>query len=146
QLGFSRSGWCVDPRSFWSASGKTNRKVAQQLETSKVTETLWRCRFLAHGVSRKLIATFRIPTVTRNRWSGPPQRNRFSLKSNDFVNAFTEQHTHTRKSGSNAADIPKIVVPDPQSRYHGGPKAQIELGRPGPDETHEGNSACCFCI
>ena len=33
-----------------SASGKTNREVARQLETSKVTVSLWRCRFLAHGV------------------------------------------------------------------------------------------------
>jgi putative transposase len=34
-----------------SASGKTNREVARQLETSKVTVSLWRCRFLKHGVS-----------------------------------------------------------------------------------------------
>jgi len=33
-----------------SASGKTNREVARQVETSKVTVSLWRCRFLAHGV------------------------------------------------------------------------------------------------
>lgn len=33
-----------------SASGKTTREVARQLETSKVTVCLWRCRFLAHGV------------------------------------------------------------------------------------------------
>jgi putative transposase len=32
-----------------SASGKTN--VARQLETSKVTVSVWRCRFLRHGVS-----------------------------------------------------------------------------------------------
>ena len=34
-----------------SASGKTNREVARQLETSKVTVSLWRCRFLKHGLS-----------------------------------------------------------------------------------------------
>jgi putative transposase len=35
-----------------SASGKTNREIARQLETSKVTVSLrWRCRFLRHGVS-----------------------------------------------------------------------------------------------
>jgi putative transposase len=34
-----------------SASGKTNREIARQLETSKVTVGLWRRRFLAHGVS-----------------------------------------------------------------------------------------------
>ena len=36
-----------------SASGKTNRGIARQLETSKVTVSLWlwRCRFLRHGVS-----------------------------------------------------------------------------------------------
>ena len=34
-----------------SASGKTNPEVARQLETSKVTVSLWRCRFLKHGVS-----------------------------------------------------------------------------------------------
>ncbi|HVH87977.1 MAG TPA: IS630 family transposase [Terriglobales bacterium] len=33
-----------------SGSGKTNREVARQLETSKVTVSLWRCRFLAHGL------------------------------------------------------------------------------------------------
>ena len=33
-----------------SASGKTTREVARQLETSKVTVCLWRCRFRAHGV------------------------------------------------------------------------------------------------
>jgi len=33
-----------------SASGKTTREVARQLETSKVTVCLWRCRFLANGV------------------------------------------------------------------------------------------------
>ena len=31
-----------------SASGKTNRGIARQLETSKVTVSLWRCRFLRH--------------------------------------------------------------------------------------------------
>ena len=34
-----------------SASGKTNREVARQLQTSKVTVSLWRCRFLRHGMS-----------------------------------------------------------------------------------------------
>jgi putative transposase len=34
-----------------SASGKTNRGIARQLETSKVTVSLWQCRFLGHGVS-----------------------------------------------------------------------------------------------
>jgi Homeodomain-like domain len=34
-----------------SASGKTNREIARQLETSKVTVSLWRYRFLRHGVS-----------------------------------------------------------------------------------------------
>src|SRR5271167_643239 len=34
-----------------SASGKTNVEIARQLETSKVTVSLWRCRFLGHGVS-----------------------------------------------------------------------------------------------
>jgi len=34
-----------------SASGKTNREIARQLETSKVTVSLWRCRFLQHGMS-----------------------------------------------------------------------------------------------
>ena len=34
-----------------SASGKTNVEIARQLETSKVTVSLWRCRFLKHGVS-----------------------------------------------------------------------------------------------
>jgi transposase len=34
-----------------SASGKTNREIAGQLETSKVTVGLWRRRFLAQGVS-----------------------------------------------------------------------------------------------
>ena len=34
-----------------SASGKTNREIARQLETSKVTVGLWRRRFLAQGVS-----------------------------------------------------------------------------------------------
>jgi putative transposase len=33
-----------------SASGKTNVEIARQLETSKVTVSLWRCRFLGHGV------------------------------------------------------------------------------------------------
>jgi len=33
-----------------SASGKTNREVAGQMETSKVTVGVWRRRFLAHGV------------------------------------------------------------------------------------------------
>jgi len=33
-----------------SASGKTTREVARQLQTSKVTVCLWRCRFRAHGV------------------------------------------------------------------------------------------------
>src|SRR5258707_4432391 len=35
-----------------SASGKTNVEIARQLETSKVTVSLWRCRFLRQGVSR----------------------------------------------------------------------------------------------
>src|SRR5258708_37974538 len=35
-----------------SASGKTNVEIARQLETSKVTGSLWRCRFLRQGVSR----------------------------------------------------------------------------------------------
>jgi putative transposase len=34
-----------------SASGKTNREIAPQLETSTNTVGLWRRRFLAHGVS-----------------------------------------------------------------------------------------------
>ena len=34
-----------------SASGKTNREIARQVETSKNTVSLWRQRFLAHGVS-----------------------------------------------------------------------------------------------
>ena len=34
-----------------SASGKTNVEIARQLETSKVTVSLWRCRFLGHEVS-----------------------------------------------------------------------------------------------
>ena len=34
-----------------SASGKTNRGIARQLETSKVMVSLWQCRFLGHGVS-----------------------------------------------------------------------------------------------
>src|SRR5258706_11929335 len=34
-----------------SASGKTNREIALQLETSKVTVSLWRCRFLRNGVA-----------------------------------------------------------------------------------------------
>src|SRR5258706_770327 len=34
-----------------SASGKTNVEIARQLETSKVTVSLWRCRFLRQGVS-----------------------------------------------------------------------------------------------
>ncbi len=34
-----------------SASGKTNREIAWQLKTSKVTVGLWRRRFLAQGVS-----------------------------------------------------------------------------------------------
>jgi putative transposase len=34
-----------------SASRKTNREIAWQLETSKVTVGLWRRRFLAQGVS-----------------------------------------------------------------------------------------------
>jgi putative transposase len=34
-----------------SASGKTNRGIARQLETSKVTLSLWGCRFLRHGVA-----------------------------------------------------------------------------------------------
>jgi putative transposase len=34
-----------------SASEKTNREVARQLETSKVPVSLWRCRFLRHGMS-----------------------------------------------------------------------------------------------
>src|SRR5258708_30448830 len=33
-----------------SASGKTNVEIARQLETSKVTVSLWRCRFLRQGV------------------------------------------------------------------------------------------------
>ena len=37
-----------------SASRKTNREVAGQLETSKVTVSLWRCQFLAHGVAGDL--------------------------------------------------------------------------------------------
>ena len=32
-----------------SASGKTNREVARQMGTSKVTVGVWRRRFLAHG-------------------------------------------------------------------------------------------------
>src|SRR5260370_7096577 len=34
-----------------SASGKTNVEIARQLETSKVTVSLWRCRFLRQGGS-----------------------------------------------------------------------------------------------
>src|SRR5258707_4484937 len=34
-----------------SASGKTNVEIARQLETSKVTVSLWRCRVLRQGVS-----------------------------------------------------------------------------------------------
>ena len=34
-----------------SASGKTGREIAQQVETNKNTVSLWRQRFLAHGVS-----------------------------------------------------------------------------------------------
>src|SRR5260221_9963366 len=34
-----------------SASGKTNREIALQLETSKVTVSLWRCPFLRQGGS-----------------------------------------------------------------------------------------------
>src|SRR5208283_5095700 len=34
-----------------SASGKTNREIARQLETNKNTVGLWRRRFLKHGVS-----------------------------------------------------------------------------------------------
>jgi FixJ family two-component response regulator len=36
---------------LFSASGKTNRRIARQLETGKVTVSLWRCRFLRHRVS-----------------------------------------------------------------------------------------------
>src|SRR2546427_11507383 len=32
-----------------SASGKTNVEIARQLETSKVTVSLWRCRFFRQG-------------------------------------------------------------------------------------------------
>src|SRR5260221_10101254 len=32
-----------------SASGKTNMEIARQLETSKVTVSLWRCRFFRQG-------------------------------------------------------------------------------------------------
>src|SRR5260221_3671565 len=35
-----------------SASGKTNVEIARQLETSKVTVSLWRFRFLRQGGSR----------------------------------------------------------------------------------------------
>jgi FixJ family two-component response regulator len=34
-----------------SVSGKTNRGIARQLGTSKVTVSLWRCRFLRRRVS-----------------------------------------------------------------------------------------------
>src|SRR5258706_1511060 len=34
-----------------SASGKTNVEIARQLETSKVTVSLWRCRFFRQGGS-----------------------------------------------------------------------------------------------
>ena len=34
-----------------SASGQTNLEIAGQLKTSKVTVSLWRCRFLRHGIS-----------------------------------------------------------------------------------------------
>jgi putative transposase len=34
-----------------SASGKSNLEIAGQLKTSKVTVSLWRCRFLRHGMS-----------------------------------------------------------------------------------------------
>jgi putative transposase len=34
-----------------SASGKTNREIARQLETSEVTVSLWRCRFLRHWIA-----------------------------------------------------------------------------------------------
>src|SRR5258706_7061890 len=34
-----------------SASGKTNREIALQLETSKVTVSLWRCRIPRHSGS-----------------------------------------------------------------------------------------------
>ena len=36
---------------LWSASGKNDREIAPQLETSRNTVGLWRRRFLAQGVS-----------------------------------------------------------------------------------------------
>jgi hypothetical protein len=47
--------------------------------------------------SRKSVTTSRMPTGTRNRSSGPPQRIQSSRKSNDYANVFTGQHT--RKAG-----------------------------------------------
>src|SRR5258705_5093166 len=35
-----------------SASGKTNVEIGRQLETSKVSVSLWRCRFVRQGASR----------------------------------------------------------------------------------------------
>jgi putative transposase len=43
--------------------------------------------------SRKSITTSRIPTAMRSHSSGLPQRIRSSLKSNDYANVFTGQHT-----------------------------------------------------
>jgi len=45
--------------------------------------------------SRKSITTSTIPTAMRSLSSGPPQRIRSSLKSNDYANVFTGQHTST---------------------------------------------------
>src|SRR5258708_32076965 len=55
-----------------SASGKTNREIALQLETSKVTVSLWRCRILPQWGARLFheVPPGRPPPTTRQR-AGP---------------------------------------------------------------------------
>jgi transposase len=56
-------------------------------------QAIRRGTFRSRNWSRKSISTFRPPTGTRSRLSGPPQQNRSSLKSSDYVNVFPGRDT-----------------------------------------------------
>src|SRR5258708_37449742 len=76
----------MPPGSTRWISGSTvfrNKPVAAQRSVARKT---W---------SRKWIPTYRLQPAERSRLSGPQRRIQSSLKSNDYVNVFTGQHTRS---------------------------------------------------
>src|SRR5258708_39931804 len=88
----------MPPGSTRWISGSTvfrNKPVAAQRSVARKT---W---------SRKWIPTPRIPPAERSRLSGPQRRIQSSLKSNDYVNVFTGQHTRSYLINGFVAEKPQ---------------------------------------